>query len=133
MRYSICIVEDDMVSQFATRYCLNQFSKDEFEITAHESAENALDAFMLLLEQGMALPDIIFLDLTMGGMDGWTFLDNLQVLCDGNKPPEVYILSAFSNVADRQRAKEHELIAGYFDKPLTKANLTKVFDAQTIQ
>lgn len=133
MRYSICIVEDDMVSQFATRYCLNQFSKDEFEITAHESAENALDAFMLLLEQGTALPDIIFLDLTMGGMDGWTFLENLKLLCDGDRSPVVYILSAFTNVADRQRAKEHDMIAGYFDKPLTKTNLEKVFDAQTIR
>ena len=132
MSHTICIIEDDMVSQFATRYCLNQYSGKQFEITTFDSAESALDAFAAIMGNDEPLPDIVFLDLTMGGMDGWTFLKNLELLCEGDEPPEVYILSAFTNAEDRKIAKEHPLISGYFDKPLTKANLGTVFDTQTI-
>lgn len=133
MPYSICIVEDDMVSQFATRYCINQFSDEKFEITAYDSAEAAVDGFVTLLENGRPLPNIIFLDLTMGGMDGWTFLENLKILCEGYEAPSVYILSAFANTQDRQTAKKHPLVSGYFDKPLTRSNLGVVFDVQPIE
>ncbi len=122
----ICIIDDDMVSQFATRYCLKQFVEDREVITCN-SAEEGLELCGSLLEASKKLPEIIFLDLSMGGMDGWDFIKNLEVICKGNIQPSIFILSAFSNSKDREIAKQHPMIAGYFDKPLTKLNLEKVF------
>ena len=73
------------------------------------------------------LPDIIFLDLAMQGMNGWAFLDNLEHSFSKIKFPRVFILSAFTNSSDRSIAKKHPLVSGYFDKPLSRSLLDGVF------
>jgi len=126
---TICIIDDDMVSQFASRYCLKQFD-DDFDVVTCDSAEDGLELCQDLLKHSKKLPDIIFLDLTMDGMDGWDFIDNLKDLAEGHPQPTIFILSAFTNAKDRAKAKHHTMIAGYFDKPLTKTNLRRVFQAK---
>lgn len=125
MGLNICIIDDDMVSQFATRYCIQQAGN--FNIATCNSAEEGLMHCAKLLEDIKTLPDIIFLDLVMGDMNGWAFLENLRLISEGYKQPQIYVLSAFTNAKDRAIAKKHPLIAGYFDKPLTKTSLDKVF------
>lgn len=78
------------------------------------------------LKENNKLPDLIFLDLVMEGMSGWDFLHNLENLFHDNKLPRVYVLSAFVNTIDRAIAKEHKLISGYIDKPLSRAYLEKI-------
>ncbi|MAU26387.1 MAG: response regulator [Muricauda sp.] len=130
MQTTIFIIDDDLVSQFATRYCIEQYDGD-FNIVACGSAEEGLKRCANLLAEKEPLPDIIFLDLVMGDMNGWAFIDNLELISEGHKQPDIYVLSAFVNSKDRAIAKEHSLIAGYFDKPLTKASLEKIFAAKT--
>ena len=81
-----------------------------------------------MLKNEKKLPDFIFLDLSMGEMDGWGFIDNLDIISKGFDRPKIYILSAFSNAKDREVAKNHDLISGFFNKPLTRGNLDIVFD-----
>jgi len=126
MQRNICIIDDDLVSQFATRYCIEQYGGN-FSISTCANAEEGLEMLFNLIAENKEFPDIIFLDLVMGDMDGWEFLENLQNLCKGQKLPEVYILSGFANSKDRAIAKEHLLIEGYFDKPLSKSSLDKIF------
>ncbi|WP_343487148.1 response regulator [Allomuricauda sp. d1] len=127
MKLNICIIDDDLVSQFATQYCIEQYDGD-FNITSCGSAEEGLMYCAKLIENKDELPNIIFLDLVMGDMDGWAFLENLKLIAEGHRQPEVYVLSAFTNSKDRAIAKENPLIAGYFDKPLTNTSLNKVFE-----
>ncbi|MEC7265607.1 MAG: response regulator, partial [Bacteroidota bacterium] len=72
------------------------------------------------------LPDIIFLDLVMDGMNGWDFLENFQNMFHDHPLPSIYVLSAFTNTSDRTIAKGHHLIAGYVDKPLSRSYLQKI-------
>lgn len=130
MKLEICIIDDDLVSQFATQYCIEQYGGD-FNITTCSSAEEGLMYCAKCIENHEDLPNIIFLDLIMGDMDGWAFLENLKLIAEGLRQPEVYVLSAFVNSKDRAIAKENPLIAGYFDKPLTKNSLDKVFESKT--
>ncbi|UJH68752.1 response regulator [Allomuricauda sp. SCSIO 65647] len=123
---TIFIIDDDLVSQFATRYCIEQYDK-EFNIVACGSAEEGLRVCANLLDEKEELPDIILLDLVMGDMNGWAFIENLELLTGDRKKPEIYVLSAFVNSKDRAIAKQHSLISGYFDKPLTKSSLNKIF------
>lgn len=130
MKRSVCIIDDDMVSQFATRYCIEQYD-GEFDIVTCSSAEEALVLFANLIDEKKSLPDIVFLDLVMGDMNGWAFLENLQLISEDYKQPDIYILSAFVNTKDRAIAKKHSMIEGYFDKPLAKNSLDKVFESKT--
>lgn len=130
MQRNICIIDDDLVSQFATRYCIEQYSEN-FTISTCADAEEALVVLSELILQNKELPDIIFLDLVMGDMNGWEFLKNLQKLSKGKKLPEIYILSAFVNSKDRAIAKEHTAIEGYIDKPLSRNSLDKIFAVKT--
>ncbi len=129
MQRNICIIDDDLVSQFATRYCIEQYG-ETFSISTCANAEEGLAMLSNLITANEELPDIIFLDLVMGDMDGWEFLDNLQRLAKGKRKPEIYILSAFSNSKDRAIAKENPLIEGYMDTPLSRTSLDKIFSVK---
>ena len=126
MSQEIFIIDDDLVSQFATRYCIEQTGLS-FEVTTCGSAEEGLDKCATWVEEYGKLPDIIFLDLIMGEMDGWGFLEHLKKYEGKYTMPKVYVLSSFVNSKDREKAKNNPVIAGYFDKPLAKTNLNKVF------
>ena|SRR5690606_37646792 len=125
MKLTACIIDDDLVSQFATRYCIQQ-SQVDFDILTCSSGEEGIQTCFDCLKEHNRLPDLIFLDLVMDGMSGWDFLQNLQNLFQGNELPRVYVLSAFVNSIDRAIAKDHKLIAGYVDKPLSRAYLEKI-------
>lgn len=125
MKLTACIIDDDLVSQFATRYCIQQ-SQMDFEILTCSSGEEGIQLCFDQLRERNKLPDLIFLDLIMDGMSGWDFLQNLENLFQNNKLPKVYVLSAFVNTMDRAIAKEHRLIAGYIDKPLSRAYMDKI-------
>ncbi|MEM9077297.1 MAG: response regulator [Bacteroidota bacterium] len=126
MPLTVCIIDDDMVSQFATRYCVQQFFTD-LEISTCESGEEGLSFCSELFLKNKQLPDIIFLDLVMKGMDGWAFVDELKKQYQKEKFPKIYILSAFAKSHDRGIAKEHPLISGYMDKPLSRIHLESIF------
>lgn len=120
-----------MVSQFATRYCLQQY-EEQLAIEIFSNAEEALEEASRRVAEKMALPSLIFLDLVMDDMDGWQFIDNLKKLTKMVDFPEIYVLSAFVNAKDRAIAKEHTEVSGYFDKPLTRISLNKVFAEKKI-
>ncbi len=125
MKLTTFIIDDDLVSQFATRYCIQQ-SHGDFDIITCSSGEEGIQACFSSVEEQNKLPDIIFLDLVMGGMNGWDFLENLRNLFKGHQLPSVYVLSAFTNASDRIIAKKNDLIAGYVDKPLSRSYLEKI-------
>ena len=121
-----------MVSQFASRYCLEQFAKETFLISTFDSAESALEMFQVFIQEDSPLPDIIFLDLGLDKMDGWGFIGELQKLLKGKSIPEIYILSAFGKAKDRELTQNHPLVLGYIDKPLTRNRLEKIFEARQV-
>ncbi|MEK6154038.1 response regulator [Flavobacteriaceae bacterium 3-367] len=126
MELNVCIIDDDLVSQFASRYSIEQ-SNSSCRIITCDNGEDGLDTFYNLLQNHEDVPDIVFLDLQMGGMDGWEFLEKFKSIPKWPKTTDIYILSAFTNSKDRARAKEHPMIQGYFDKPLSKKDVDKIF------
>ena len=125
MKLTTFIIDDDLVSQFATRYCIQQY-QGNFDIVTCSSGEEGIQACLSSIKEHDRLPDIIFLDLVMDGMNGWDFLDNLKNLFKEHQLPSVYVLSAFTNASDRTIAKKNGLISGYVDKPLSRSYLEKI-------
>lgn len=130
MELTIYIIDDDLVSQFASRYCIEQ-SISNCRITIFDSAEKALDKLCTLNPIEREFPDILFLDLIMEGMDGWAFLDKFKQIIDNPKKTKIYLLSAFVNSKDREIAKQHPLIHGYYDKPLSKSIVNEILLQKT--
>ena len=128
MKLTVCIIDDDLVSQFATRYSIEQCGYPCNIITC-DSSEECLETFNSLLEQDKEVPDIVLLDLVMGDMDGWDFLDKFSGISHWPKTTAIYILSAFTNSKDRNKAKEHPLIQGYFDKPINRNDLEQILSS----
>lgn len=125
MKLTTFIIDDDLVSQFATRYCIQQ-SHGNFDIVTCSSGEEGIQACLSSIEEYNRLPDIVFLDLVMDGMNGWDFVENLRNLFKEHKLPSIYVLSAFTNASDRAIAKKNGLISGYVDKPLSRSYLEKI-------
>ena len=128
MALRVMIVDDDIVSQFDVQYRLKQTKKNDLEITISDSAEKALEECKRLMNNYNLLPDVILLDLSMGKMSGWDLVDELQSINKCYTPPRVYILSSFIDSKNREIAKNHAIIKGFYDKPITVKNLNDIFD-----
>lgn len=124
----IWIIDDDLVSLYATRYRIEQ-SKRNATVFDFDTAQIALKAYHEKTNDERDLPDIIFLDLIMPGMSGWQFLEQFAKISETRKKTEVYILSAFSNSKDRMEAKAHSAIIGHFNKPLSRIDMERTLQA----
>ena len=120
----IWIIDDDLVSLYATRYRIKQ-SGSNAKVFDFDTAEIALKAYHDNRQDEQELPHIIFLDLIMPGMSGWQFLEQLAKISEARKKTQVYILSAFSNSKDRMQAKGHTSIIGHYDKPLSRIDMDR--------
>lgn len=123
----VWIIDDDLISRFATTYKLERTSEN-CHVIGHTSAFDGLGSLEGCLHGNGRLPDILLLDLDMPGMDGWCFLRELEKMDGTAKEIHVYILSAFTSSKDRDRARENTLIKGFFDKPLSAANVEHILD-----
>lgn len=125
---NVWIIDDDLVSRFATQYAIEQSSASS-NIKIFESAFEVLLVVNDESFYGDDLPDILLLDLVMPEMDGWEFLKGLKKTGKVKKSMRIYILSAFTNYKDRNLAKNHPLIYGYFDKPLSRVSVDNIFSS----
>jgi CheY-like chemotaxis protein len=124
----VWIIEDDIVSQFATEYCIQQANKDAF-VKTFDNVEESLQNFEEAIESKEDIPQIILLDLVMPKMDGWQFLKELEKFVGWKDKVNVYIISAFAKSSDRELAKNHAFVKGYFDKPLSRVSADKIFSS----
>jgi len=131
MAPTVWIIDDDLVSQFATEYCIRQ-ANGSSTVKSFDKASESLQAFQDCIGQGKGIPQVILLDLVMPEMDGWEFLSEIQKLVGWEDKVSVYIISAFAKSKDRDLAKNHPLVRGYFDKPLSKVSADKIFQSVKI-
>ena len=123
---NLWIIDDDMVSQFAMTYKIGQVHP-HYNITTFYTVKEALNHLRKCWESKKGLPDKLLLDLGLPDLDGWDFLRELENIGVNISPFDIYIVSAFTNSTDRKRAQSHPLIKDYFDKPLNKNAVNRIF------
>lgn len=118
------LIDDDSLAIYLTELLLRAegFSNS---ICTFQSAEEALRT--LVAEKKEAVPEVVFLDLNMPAMDGWQFLDALAPYEDelrGNC--HIYILTSSLALADLEKSKHYDLVAGLVHKPLDSEEIRAI-------
>jgi len=98
-------------------------------VIAKNSGKEGLDYLRSTGTTENILPDLIFLDINMPGMNGWEFLHEYHELeKDIQSNVIVIMLTTSDNPDDEAKAKNWDFISDYITKPLTKEIMTDIID-----
>lgn len=115
---TIWVIDDDNIYQIIVNKII-QKSEMFSDISTFKNGKEAIDALNNSLNNIESFPDIILLDINMPIMDGWEFMEELQILKPSiNKQIIVYIVSSSIAVEDKNKAKSYTDILGYLSKPV---------------
>ena len=93
-----------------------------------EIAQTGLAALDYLIKES-DIPDIIFLDINMPGMNGWEFLDEYKRLAVSQKAAVIIIMLTTSmNPLDKEKAEKIPEISGFESKPMTAEMLNDILE-----
>ncbi|TKD59052.1 response regulator [Flavobacterium sp. ASW18X] len=97
----VFIIDDDMITVFGLKKILGKFQL-AIEIDDFGNGADALAAIKLIIEQNKSIPNLIFLDINMPIMDGWTFLEEFIAL-PIDKLINIKIITSSIDKADRDK------------------------------
>lgn len=124
-KYSrIMLVDDNPMDNLVNSKLIESagFAKS---IKVFETAKETLE--FLKNAKSDDLPEIIFLDIIMPGMDGFQFLEEFEKLGDGIvKQSKVVLLSTSDSFKDLNRANKNKLVRKFLNKPLTNEMLLAI-------
>ncbi len=123
---NVCVIDDDEIFVYWIKKMFDEIDFAE-EFTVHYNGSDAIIGFEKMIEKGIKLPDIIFIDLNMPIMTGWDFLDEfLKLPKHETEHVLVYIVSSSIAVEDLERAKQYDIIHNYVPKPISPEVLVKI-------
>ena len=98
-------------------------------VISKNSAKEGLEYLKSTVAAENTLPELIFLDINMPGMNGWEFLHEYHKL-EKNIQSNVIVvmLTTSDNPDDEAKAKNWDFISDYITKPLTKEILEDIID-----
>ncbi|MEJ7589620.1 MAG: response regulator [Ferruginibacter sp.] len=78
-------------------------------------------------QNNFVLPDLVFLDINMPGMNGWEFLEEYEKLAhSGHRKPVIIMLSTSQSSNDTKKANSNPQIDGFENKPLTIGMIDRI-------
>src|SRR5690625_2404809 len=120
MLNKILCVEDNQIMQNIYRRMIPvaEFAQ---EVVSVYNGQEAIDYIKeLKTSSGDNFPELIFLDLNMPTMSGWTFLEEIEQLLDSDEEePRVVIVTSSVDPKDVEKAQKYPSIIDFLSKPLT--------------
>lgn len=116
----IYIVDDDLTYQFITKKIIGK-TELVHETKCFKDGKEAIDALVHAIENKLALPEAIFLDISMPVMDGRGFLNAFSKLkenVDLSSSIIIYIVSSSVNDIEINDMKQDENVSNYYLKPV---------------
>lgn len=115
------LIDDSEIDLFIHRRFLElcNFSR---ELVAYKSAESALDSLKNL--NGHTPPNIIFLDLNMPVVDGFSFLNLFTRLPDKiQDQSRIVVLTSSNSVTDREQVFLYKNVIQMITKPMKQSDI----------
>ncbi len=122
---SIMLIDDDFVTNLLNEKILSKQQAAD-EIIKYTNAALALHQIKTNAENLLFnnLPEMIFLDINMPEMDGWSFLDELiKITGIDFKKLKVILLSSSIDINDIQKSISYTVVTNFISKPLTADKL----------
>lgn len=116
----VLLIDDDEVNNFVCESIIRSHNFAE-EVLSFERAEDAIE-FLKKSSHSTSkdFPDLIFLDINMPGMDGWSFIEEYRQLPEQcTKHCCLFMLSSAVDRKDIMNAKSNEEVKEFFSKPLS--------------
>lgn len=115
------LIDDSDIDLFIQRRFLEvyHFSK---KLISYKSAEDALT--WLRDMNGEIPPDVIFLDLNMPNVDGFSFLESFKNLPQSIRDKSrIVVLTSSNSQKDRDKAFRHQNVIQFVTKPLKQSDI----------
>lgn len=118
----VLIVDDTELDCFIAEKVMriSQFARNTICIN---SACDALKYLDTLSENPDAVPELIFLDLNMPGMNGFQFLTEYNKLPGNIRKRSIVMLTSSILEDDKQQAMSSEYVRSFINKPISLAAL----------
>ena len=122
------LIDDDDICNMLTEMMLFNIAPQS-SVKLFNNSFDGWDYLASIADKELTNPLIIFLDINMPGLTGWDILDNLKLHGNQiNKNCKVYMLTSSIDPKDNEKANNHELVKGFFEKPLINLNLKALID-----
>ncbi len=118
------LIDDSDIDLFIQRRFLEVYNFSS-ELFLYKSAEEALDWLQHL--NGESTPDVIFLDLNMPELDGFSFLKNFKELPEQiQSKSKIVVLTSSNSAKDREQAFTFKNVIQFITKPLKQNDIEEL-------
>lgn len=122
----VFLVDDDPIFSLLMNRVITHSGLNT-DVTSFDNGQGVMQFIEENMDNAAALPDFIFLDLSMPVMDGWSVLEEIQaILPFMKKIPSIYILSSSISPFEVERAHKISCVKDYLVKPLLKRQLIEL-------
>jgi CheY-like chemotaxis protein len=122
----VMLVDDNDTDNFISRRII-ELTKFAPKIEVKNSGKSALEYLENAKNNPALLPDLIFLDINMPIVDGFSFLFEFSRFPDNVKEKcKIVVLSSSDNKRDIERIISEKYVITFITKPLTDEALKKV-------
>ena len=125
------IDDDETLNEIHSK--ILRFAGYQGRLSLFKNGQDALDEVHETIVQSDDFPDLIFLDINMPGIDGWTFLKEFErLILPISVSPHVYILSSYVTPAEteKMRAQNHKSVKKVLSKPFTIRQLKMLIGSE---
>ena len=117
--HRILIIDDDKISQLLYKRVLENSGVAE-QVISYLKAEDSLKYLSEGSSDKEKLPELIFLDINMPGMDGWDYLNAFEKLGEEVKNKvKIAMLTSSVDPEDKVKASAYKEVIDFVEKPLT--------------
>ncbi|MBJ6118955.1 response regulator [Pontibacter sp. BT310] len=126
----VLLIDDDDTTNFLNKRLLEEMQVAK-EILVFNNGKGAIEYLSEACSEGEAsdkrCPDLIFLDIKMPVMDGFSFLDEYQRRnLDSKDHVIIMMLTSSASFYDLERLKNYSRVKKHYSKTLTKHDVQEV-------